>query len=577
MKDEAAQEAIETQLTRFLTRVKAPRALVLRADERARLEQAAERVYAQLCRGPEPILIVALAGGTGVGKSSLVNALAGSVIAPTSEIRPTTTHIHVYHHRALASGSLPADLVSEAVLVPHDRPELRTKVLVDTPDLDSFVVAHRALTRKLLKAAGLVLYVFSPEKYLEERTWSVIGEEQRFSASAAVLNKIDRVSSPEELALLTADLRRRFASIGLGDVRIFRTCAAAHVPRTDGTLPLALPSTDDTAVLRAFIEQELRASDVTRLWHAQRERVVTHLRDEVERVAPANTLTRCDEVVKTMRHRSADLADRLTHILAEPLATVERELAPLVLLRQHERFWGPFRTWLAMGDFLRLGLPRAVRQLVSGMPRTDASVAKHVLLQSEPRAVEEVLDDAARGVQDLLDAHGLPVECWRRLTTNIAGERLLADLATELDARYQVTTTASLKRGRVVVWLASVLGACVPAALVAAGLYALGRDLLTGTYTGLPLLGHLLATAVLFFLALQGIVSVLLPSTRQLERGMGPQAVQAVVSHTLEAWMNSYRTDLQTDFEDLHEPLAALTAMVTARTETQFAQGRPLL
>ena len=86
--------------------------------------------------------------------------------------------------------------------------------VVDTPDLDSFVVEHRALTKALLKAAGLVVYVFSPEKYLEERTWSVLREEQAFSASVAVLNKVDLVRVPEERELVIADIRRRFADSG---------------------------------------------------------------------------------------------------------------------------------------------------------------------------------------------------------------------------------------------------------------------------------------------------------------------------------------------------------------------------
>ena len=35
-------------------------------------------------------VVIALGGGTGVGKSSLLNALAGSTVAPTGALRPTT-------------------------------------------------------------------------------------------------------------------------------------------------------------------------------------------------------------------------------------------------------------------------------------------------------------------------------------------------------------------------------------------------------------------------------------------------------------------------------------------------------
>ena len=191
MNDDSMRPDVESVLDRLLMRVNAPRALVFRPDDRIVLERAVERVRAQMFGSPEVILTVALAGGTGAGKSALINALAGSRIAATSEIRPTTTKIIVYHHREVISGGLPSSLVREAVLVAHERPELRSKVIVDMPDLDSYVIEHRAVAQALLKAAGLVLYIFSPQNYRDERTWSVIHEEKRYSTCAAVLNKAD--------------------------------------------------------------------------------------------------------------------------------------------------------------------------------------------------------------------------------------------------------------------------------------------------------------------------------------------------------------------------------------------------
>jgi hypothetical protein len=38
--------------------------------------------------------VVALAGGTGSGKSSLFNALAGAAFSPAGVMRPTTKHLH---------------------------------------------------------------------------------------------------------------------------------------------------------------------------------------------------------------------------------------------------------------------------------------------------------------------------------------------------------------------------------------------------------------------------------------------------------------------------------------------------
>src|SRR5947209_9533861 len=49
----------------------------------------------------QPLLVITLMGGTGVGKSTLLNALAGGSIAQASFQRPTTRDPVVYYHEAI--------------------------------------------------------------------------------------------------------------------------------------------------------------------------------------------------------------------------------------------------------------------------------------------------------------------------------------------------------------------------------------------------------------------------------------------------------------------------------------------
>jgi energy-coupling factor transporter ATP-binding protein EcfA2 len=562
MNGDLARREMAAALQRLLARIKAPRALMLRAEDRLVLEQAVERARAQLLGSPEPVLTVALAGGTGAGKSTLINALAGSAIAEASPRRPTTTTICVYHHHEVASGGLPIELAGEAVFVPHDRPELRSKVLVDTPDLDSYATQHRAATRALLKAAGLVLYVFSPQNYRDERTWSVLREEKRFSACAAVLNKADLIT-PEELAQITEDLRHAFVRAGLPEIRIFRTVATAHGAGESATPPRHSVG-NDMAALRAFLERELHTSEIAQMLRRQRACVLAHMRAEVDRVAPHAILARLDEVAEALSERLETAAARLHEALADRLAVVQAELVPLATLRQHQRFWGPFRTWLAMLDFFRFGLMGIVHRFLEGGRRAEAGLIEPLLVRGKSTAVDDLLRAEAHALQDLLYARHLPVERWRVVTVQADGARLMADMAAALEARFEAAAAVSARWHRAVVWLASALGSAVAAAFVLIGLYTLGRDLLAGHYMGLPLLGHLLALLILAFLALQGFVGALLPSGRRwLGREIGQQVIREVLTRTMGGWISAYRADLAADLADLHAPLAALEAAMT--------------
>ena len=341
--------------------------------------------------------------------------------------------------------------------------------------------------------------------------------------------------------------------------------------------PTPLPGIDDMTALRSFLERELQNSDIVRLRHTQQARVFAHLRAELDRVAPTNLLEQFDAVSMRVSERIESAATRLQGALADQLTVAQADLVPLAILRQHERFRGPFRTWLAITDVLRFGLPGLVRRLLNHTPESRVPPVEPLLTPGKP-IVDDLLRAEAQGLQSLLYAHGLPIERWHTVTVQADGSRLMADIASVLKARFEATAVASAGRGSAIVWIINTLGHIVPAAFVLLGLYVMGRDLLAGHYIGLPLLGHLSAMLILAFLALQGIASLFLPSRRWwLGSDIGRQAISEVLNRTVIGWVSSYRGDLEADLADLRAPLAALqSALIVDPAPHEPTPPRPL-
>src|SRR5229473_2903047 len=143
----------------------------------------------------KPLLVIMLMGGTGVGKSTLLNALAGGAIAQASLQRPTTRDPVVYYHETIQPHRLDP-VLQHCRLAAHDRPALLHKIIVDTPDLDSNDLANREKLQRVLPVADIVLYVGSQEKYHDKLGWDLFLQQRRRRAFAFVLNKWDRCLEP---------------------------------------------------------------------------------------------------------------------------------------------------------------------------------------------------------------------------------------------------------------------------------------------------------------------------------------------------------------------------------------------
>jgi hypothetical protein len=117
----------------------------------------------------EAPLVVALLGGTGTGKSSLVNALAGEDVTTTGQQRPTTRQPVLVCRSDLSPLALGIDPAAVET-VHRDTPLLRDLVLLDCPDPDTTEDSQQrdtnlARLRQLLPHCDVLLVTATQQKY----------------------------------------------------------------------------------------------------------------------------------------------------------------------------------------------------------------------------------------------------------------------------------------------------------------------------------------------------------------------------------------------------------------------------
>lgn len=168
--------------------------------------------------------VVALAGATGSGKSTLFNRVSGMDIARVGVRRPTTAQPlacvwGIEGAQPLLDWLEVPDLnrVSrESALEPGVPGGLHGLVLLDLPDHDSTQVAHRQTVDRMVELVDLFVWVMDPQKYAD----AAVHERylQTLSAHGAVtvvvLNQADRLG-PEDQEACVADLRRLLDDDGL--------------------------------------------------------------------------------------------------------------------------------------------------------------------------------------------------------------------------------------------------------------------------------------------------------------------------------------------------------------------------
>lgn len=323
--------------------------------------------------------VVALAGSTGSGKSSLFNALSGSELSPVGVRRPTTSKAY-----ACVWGVEGATRLVQWLGVPRrqtawqhgavveDQSDLDGLVLLDLPDHDSTVMDHRLEVDRLVELVDLFIWVVDPQKYADK----VLHERylRRLTGHAAVtvvlLNQIDTLN-PLAAAECVDDLRRLVALDGLRRAHVL-TCSA----RTGAGL-------DDV--------HTLVASAVTRR-QASNDRLVADVESVIYTLAPSVSL----EAKPDVSAGRAELVEALSAAAGVPViaGAVERAWRR----RADGTLGWPVTRWIRTwrpDPLRRLQLPGDARREMRSMLRSSIPEPAPVQQAQVETAVRRLCDGAA--------------------------------------------------------------------------------------------------------------------------------------------------------------------------------------
>jgi len=351
-----------------------------------------ERARRELSR----VLVVGVIGGTGTGKSTLVNALAGRDVSPAGDVaRPTTTTPVVVVARDVDCAWLPLEATGARV-VRSDSPAVANIVLVDCPDPDtqsghpapeqgasgsplgsraSDTNRNRDLLEAVLPACDVLLLLATAQKY---RSWSVAQEVAAFAPGRPLLFVQSHASRDPDIR---DDWRRELESQGFLVPRIYRVDGLEAARRAQAGLE---PEPGFAELVRA-IDEELvgraarrvrrtGALDLAEWFVSQSRQQLAGLREPVEALAAG------------LRQERLRLEGLLAKAVEERLRASrpawQRMITDELIDRWHG---GPFSMFLhtlsAIGAFwprLRAGRGGVISQVLAGgaaAPVTSAHAA----------------------------------------------------------------------------------------------------------------------------------------------------------------------------------------------------------
>ena len=379
----------------------------IREERRKLLSQIDDYLLPRVRQSGAPIL-VALVGSTGAGKSTLVNSVVGAQVSNTGIRRPTT------NSPVLACHPDDVDWFAENVFLPTV-PRVRQEglarsgrdgllvlaanegmpkgvALLDTPDIDSVVEAHREFAHQFLDASDLWLFMTTASRYADAAVWELLEyAKERGAALGIVLSRVP----PSGGAELTKHFGAMLRANGLGDNQRF---VINETVITDHRLPPEV-----AAPVRGWLQETAVSAD-------RRVAVLTQTMAGALDTFRSRVPALAAEVEAQLAIRG-DLKAAVEGAYAAALAEADQALSDGSLLRGE--VLARWQDFAGTGELLR-GL-QAPRGRQAGRQRKRGVPARARSLKSALRASIEslVISVASRGAEE-------SVKRWRNHPAGVA-------------------------------------------------------------------------------------------------------------------------------------------------------------
>lgn len=311
----------------------------------------------------EAPLVVATFGGTGTGKSTLVNALVGQECTRTGRQRPTTTRpiLIVHSQTELEALGLPLE---DFEIVRCDSPILRDIVIVDCPDPDTSETetagSNLQLLHQLLPHCDVLVYTSTQQKYRSARVSEELGLAATGCRLLFVQTHADLDSDVREDWRRQLDEHYEVPDVFFVDsLRALTEQQAGHRPSGDFARLQDLLTTR----LAASQRLQIRRANLIDLLHAAIEHCRTHLSTHWEPVK---------QLEVALEQQRQELIESMARQLRDELL-VSRNLWERRLLSSVTQIWGfsPFSSVLRVYN----GLGSLIASMTFFRARTSAQMA----------------------------------------------------------------------------------------------------------------------------------------------------------------------------------------------------------